>query len=163
MLTSNSMQQEMCKATLATTLFSMSVFGALRQNWMRPTFAFSMRVGPPAAFLAPCAKTIPSTSSVSSTVPPTCLTILIVSRSTVVALAASITFSTASTARGASVSEFWEITFELRQVVTASTSRSRCSSVIGCAQIFKMCSHSSAANMKASAIDVGCNPLTSNW
>lgn len=46
-----------------------SVFGGEMQNWMRPIFAFSMRFGP-LMLQDFCVNTIPSMSSVSSTVPP---------------------------------------------------------------------------------------------
>ncbi len=52
-------------------LFSMSDLGGEMQNWMRPILAFSMRVGPPAALAAFWSNTMPSTISLSSTVPPT--------------------------------------------------------------------------------------------
>mmetsp|Transcript_5528 Transcript_5528/g.16299 ORF Transcript_5528/g.16299 Transcript_5528/m.16299 type:complete len:201 (+) Transcript_5528:378-980(+) len=141
----------------------MSVLGAERQNWISPILARSMRVGPPAAFLAPCAKTMPLTSSVSSTVPPTCFTIFIVFKSTVVAVTASTTLRTASTASGASLSEFCEITLDERHVVTASTSRSRSPSLTGCAHSLRISSHAFAASTNASAIEVGWSPLTRSW
>ena len=59
-----------------------SGFGALSWNWMIPIFAFSIRVGPPAATTTFWFNTTPSTSSVSSIVPPTFLTIRMSRRST---------------------------------------------------------------------------------
>ena len=83
--------------------------------------------------------------------------------STVVAKVVSMTLRTASTASGARVSEFWEITLDERHVLTASTSLSRSLSVIGCAQDCRIESHVLAASTNASAIEVGCSPLTSSW
>ena len=68
---------------------------------MSPILAFSMRVGPPAFLMTLWFKTNPSTSSVSSMVPPTFFTIRISLRSTFSAVAGLITRMTASTAMGA--------------------------------------------------------------
>lgn len=65
-------------------------------------------------------KTIPSTSSVSSMVPPNFLTILMSFKSTFVAVRGSIILSTASTAIGESSSVLVDTTFELREVFTHS-------------------------------------------
>mmetsp|Transcript_126993 Transcript_126993/g.308723 ORF Transcript_126993/g.308723 Transcript_126993/m.308723 type:complete len:255 (+) Transcript_126993:580-1344(+) len=95
--------------SLTTTLFSMSVLGALRQNWISPILGASMRWMPPER-AKPFPKHNPSIISVSSIVPPTRVTILTSSRSTLIAVAGSITFSTASTASGANSSAYCEMT-----------------------------------------------------
>ena len=64
-------------------------------------FAFYILVGPPAAVLGlHLSKTRPSTSYVSSIVPPNFLTIRISFKSTFVAVFGSMTFITALTAKG---------------------------------------------------------------
>ncbi len=107
------------------------VLGAESWNCMRPILAFSTLVGPPAVWTAFLANTKPSTSSVSSIVPPSffticfyiirswcqcinslnlafyhigfrsCLDTFISFKSTFVAVLGSITRRTASTASGA--------------------------------------------------------------
>ena len=74
---------------------------------MIPIFAFSIRVGPPAAVTTFWFKTTPSTSSVSSIVPPTFFTIRMSRRSTFddVGVTRRVT---ADTAIGANVDEYWE-------------------------------------------------------
>mmetsp|Transcript_17327 Transcript_17327/g.52737 ORF Transcript_17327/g.52737 Transcript_17327/m.52737 type:complete len:263 (-) Transcript_17327:19-807(-) len=143
----------------------MSVLGAERQNWISAIFAFSTRVGPPAAFFAPWPKTMPFTNSVSSTVPPTCLTILMSFKSTVVSpcVASPKIDSTASTAIGANVSEFCDTTFDDRHVVTASTRVDRSLRSTGSDDACKIVSASFSASTKASAMDVGCMPFASSW
>mmetsp|Transcript_50773 Transcript_50773/g.140652 ORF Transcript_50773/g.140652 Transcript_50773/m.140652 type:complete len:224 (-) Transcript_50773:635-1306(-) len=81
-LRSSRRMRSMAAYSETTTLFSMSVLGAERQNWMRPTLAFSTRVMAPATWEAFLLKTRPFTSSVSSVVPPRALTTLILLRST---------------------------------------------------------------------------------
>ena len=69
--------------------------------------AFSILVGPPAVTTTVWLRTTPSTSSVSSMVPPTFLTTRISRRSTFddVGVTRRVT---AATAMGASVEEYWE-------------------------------------------------------
>ena len=83
----------------------MSVLGGDTQNWMNPILAFSTFLGP-LMLAAFCSNTIPSTSSVSSTVPPIFLMIFMSLRLTLFSLEGSITFSTASTAMGLSSALF---------------------------------------------------------
>mmetsp|Transcript_82216 Transcript_82216/g.233071 ORF Transcript_82216/g.233071 Transcript_82216/m.233071 type:complete len:281 (-) Transcript_82216:7-849(-) len=108
-------------------LLSMSVLGADRQNWMSPIRAFATRVGPPAALDTFWVSTRPSTSSVSSVVPPSFFTSRMSLRSTFVAVFGSMILSTASTAIGASSSEFCETTFEFSAVAALRRSWSRSS------------------------------------
>lgn len=84
-----------------------SGLGALNWNCMIAIFAFSIRVGPPAAMTTFWLSTTPSTSSVSSMVPPTFLTTRMSRRSTVddVGVTRRVT---AATAIGANVEEYWE-------------------------------------------------------
>lgn len=67
-----------------------------------------MRVGPPEFLTTFWVSTNPSINSVSSIVPPTFLTIRISFKSTLVAVAGSITRNTASTAIGARRPEYCE-------------------------------------------------------
>mmetsp|Transcript_35888 Transcript_35888/g.89420 ORF Transcript_35888/g.89420 Transcript_35888/m.89420 type:complete len:233 (+) Transcript_35888:1248-1946(+) len=84
---------------------------------MRPTFASLTKLRPPAERTTfCCVNTSPSTSSVSSTVPPSFLTTRMSFRSTLSGLAGSKAFMTASTAIGASCAAFWLTTFELSDV-----------------------------------------------
>mmetsp|Transcript_82834 Transcript_82834/g.234704 ORF Transcript_82834/g.234704 Transcript_82834/m.234704 type:complete len:205 (+) Transcript_82834:960-1574(+) len=142
-------------------LLSMSVFGAERQNWMSPTLAFSTRLGPPAARATFCVSTRPSTSSVSSVVPPSFFTIRMSWRSTFVAVSGSMTFSTASTAMGASCSEFCATTFEFNEVWALCRSWSLFSSSTGTATEFRISSAFSAACRKASVMACGWIPFDS--
>ena len=103
----------------------MSVLGAERQNWMRPILALATLPGPPAEWRARWVKTRPSTSEVSSMVPPSFLTTAMSFRSTLVAVAGSMTLRMASTASGARMSLLLEMTFELSEVVAALISSSR--------------------------------------
>ncbi len=76
-------------------------------------------MGPPLAELGlHLSKTIPSTSSVSSIVPPSFFTSLMSFKSTFVAVWGSMILSTASTAIGESSSVLAETTFELNEVFT---------------------------------------------
>lgn len=84
-----------------------SGFGALSWNWMIPIFAFSIRVGPPAALTTVWLRTTPSTSSVSSIVPPTFLTTRMSRRSTLEDVGVTRRV-TADTAIGARVEEYWD-------------------------------------------------------
>lgn len=73
-------------------LFSISVLGELRQNWIKAILAFFMEVGPLADFAGFSeGKTRPSTKLVSSIVPPNFLTTLMSFKSTLVAVLGSIT------------------------------------------------------------------------
>mmetsp|Transcript_7573 Transcript_7573/g.11510 ORF Transcript_7573/g.11510 Transcript_7573/m.11510 type:complete len:222 (-) Transcript_7573:98-763(-) len=123
-----------------------------------------MRVGPPAVFLAPFSSTTPRTSSESSTVPPTCLTMRTSLRSTLVACMGSSPSrpSTASTAMGASVSEFWETTLEDRQVVTASSRAGFWFRSTGCAMDRRISEDFVRAAMKASVMAMGWMPFSSS-
>mmetsp|Transcript_60707 Transcript_60707/g.167918 ORF Transcript_60707/g.167918 Transcript_60707/m.167918 type:complete len:236 (-) Transcript_60707:13-720(-) len=143
-------------------LLSMSVLGADRQNWINPTFAFSTRRGPPATFETRCVSTRPSTSSVSSVVPPNFFTSRMSFKSTLVAVFASMTFSTASTAMGASSSEFWETTLELREVIALCSSWSRLPRSTGTDMLARTSSAFSAAIRKDSVIICGWMPLESS-
>eukprot|EP00965_Chrysotila_dentata_P142396 4707695-Pleurochrysis_carterae.AAC.1 len=103
----------------------MSVLGAERQNWMSAILALGTRVGPEAACDAFWVKTMPRTSSVSSMVPPSFLTTAMSRRSTLVAVAGSMTAVRASTASGARSEALFEITLELSEVEAALTSVAR--------------------------------------
>mmetsp|Transcript_5125 Transcript_5125/g.13160 ORF Transcript_5125/g.13160 Transcript_5125/m.13160 type:complete len:250 (+) Transcript_5125:495-1244(+) len=119
-LRSSRRMRSMAAYSDTTTLFSMSVFGAERQNWMRPILAFSTRLGAPETLLLFFLKTSPSTSSVSSTVPPTCWTTRMFSLiSTLLAVSGLITRSVASTAIGERICESPLTTLELSEVVAA--------------------------------------------
>jgi hypothetical protein len=88
--------------------------GGERQNCIKAIFALVMRVGPPAECAVPCGKTRPLTSSVSSIVPPSLLTTLMLLKSTSVAVAGSITSKTALTAMGAKRGAFCDTTWMAR-------------------------------------------------
>ena len=92
---------------------------------MRPILALATLPGPPAECRARWVKTRPSTSEVSSMVPPSFLTTAMSFRSTLVAVAGSMTLRMASTASGARMSLLLEMTFELSEVVAALISSSR--------------------------------------
>ena len=82
-----------------------SGLGLLNWNWINPIRAFSIRVGPPAFVMTLWFNANPSTSSVSSIVPPTFRTIRISRRSTLEE--AEVTRRvTADTAMGARVDEY---------------------------------------------------------
>mmetsp|Transcript_27861 Transcript_27861/g.66341 ORF Transcript_27861/g.66341 Transcript_27861/m.66341 type:complete len:277 (-) Transcript_27861:149-979(-) len=139
----------------------MSVLGAERQNWMSATLALATWLGPPAVLVEPLSKTRPGTSSVSSTVPPSCSTILMSLRSTFTAPAGSGPSipRTLSTAIGARRSLFWLTTLLLRHVRTASTSRPRSARSTGSAADRSSRVHSSAALWNDPATMAGCIPL----
>mmetsp|Transcript_79180 Transcript_79180/g.221984 ORF Transcript_79180/g.221984 Transcript_79180/m.221984 type:complete len:266 (-) Transcript_79180:29-826(-) len=140
-------------------LLSMSVFGAERQNWMRPTFAFSTRRGPPATLETRCVNTRPSTNSVSSVVPPSFFTSRISFKSTLFAVFASMTLSTASTAMGPKSSAFWDTTLELRDVMALWRSCSRFPRSTGMDMFVRTSSAFSAAIKNDSVIICGWMPL----
>ena len=79
---------------------------------MSPIFAFSTRVGPPPATTTFWFKTTPSTSSVSSIVPPTFFTIRTSLRSTFDDVEVAIRV-TASTAIGARVDEYCDTIYQV--------------------------------------------------
>lgn len=84
-----------------------SGLGALNWNWIMAILAFSIRVGPPAAMTTFWFRTTPSTSSVSSMVPPTFLTTRMSRRSTFDEVGVTRRV-TAATAMGARVEEYCE-------------------------------------------------------
>jgi hypothetical protein len=84
-----------------------SGFGALSWNWMMAILAFSIRVGPPADTTTFWLRTTPSTSSVSSIVPPTFLTTRTSWRSTFDEVGVT-SRKTAATAIGDNVDEYCE-------------------------------------------------------
>lgn len=91
------------------TWLSMSVLGGDTWNWMSPILAFSTLLTFPAAL---CDRTRPSTSSVSSMVPPSFLMILMSFKLTLTSsLVGSTTFRTASTAMGDSSELFCDTTY----------------------------------------------------
>mmetsp|Transcript_99085 Transcript_99085/g.308769 ORF Transcript_99085/g.308769 Transcript_99085/m.308769 type:complete len:205 (+) Transcript_99085:883-1497(+) len=140
-------------------LLSMSVFGADKQNWISPILAFSILVGPPATLATFCVSTRPSTSSVSSVVPPNFRTRRMSWRSTFVAVVGSMTFSTASTAIVASCSELCETTLEFREVCALWRSWSRLLRSTGREASVRTSSALSAACWKASVMVCGWMPL----
>mmetsp|Transcript_92562 Transcript_92562/g.239017 ORF Transcript_92562/g.239017 Transcript_92562/m.239017 type:complete len:232 (+) Transcript_92562:952-1647(+) len=144
-------------------LLSMSVLGADKQNWMRPIFASATRRGPLAFFAIFCVSTSPSTSSVSSVVPPIFLTIRMSFRSTLVAVFGSMTLSTASTAIGASRSALCETTLEFSDVLALCSSWSRFDSSTGMEMLSRTSSALSDAMRKASVIVCGWMPLFSSF
>mmetsp|Transcript_16168 Transcript_16168/g.39095 ORF Transcript_16168/g.39095 Transcript_16168/m.39095 type:complete len:243 (+) Transcript_16168:1121-1849(+) len=142
----------------------MSVFGGDRQNWISPIFAFCTREGPPAVFTTFWVITSPSISSQSSMVPPSLLATLISLRSTLSCLALSVTsLRTASTARGASISEFWATTLELRDVTALCTNESRSSRSTGLDISVRISSDFSAALKKPWVIFCGCSPFSRSF
>mmetsp|Transcript_46781 Transcript_46781/g.106181 ORF Transcript_46781/g.106181 Transcript_46781/m.106181 type:complete len:261 (-) Transcript_46781:51-833(-) len=140
-------------------LLSMSVFGAERQNWISPILAFWTLEGPPATRETFCVSTRPSTSSVSSVVPPSFFTSLTSFKSTFVAVAGSITFSTASTAMAASSAELCDTTLEFKEVCALWMSCSRLVSSTGSATEVRISSAFSAASRKASVMVCGWMPF----
>jgi hypothetical protein len=82
-----------------------SGLGELSWNWINPILAFSIRVGPPALAMTPWLSARPSTSSVSSMVPPTFFTIRMSRRSTLEEVGVTRRV-TAETAMGARVEEY---------------------------------------------------------
>ena len=141
---------------------SMSVFGADRQNCTSPILAFAILVGPPAACDAFCAKTNPSTSSVSSIVPPIFLTTLMSRRSQLTAVAGSMILRIASTASGARRPALFEITFELSEVDAARISCSRSARSTGTDIACRISSDFFAAIRNDSEITVGWIPFSSS-
>ena len=146
-----------------TTEFSRSVFGAVRQNWMRPILALVMRTGPRAVWDARLLKTRPFTSSVSSMVPPWAFTTLILFKSTFSASGESMTASTASTASGASFSEYCDTTLDDKDVVAASTSTDLSSRLTGMAMPVRISSALLTHSWNASVIAVGWMPFSSRF
>mmetsp|Transcript_32802 Transcript_32802/g.76615 ORF Transcript_32802/g.76615 Transcript_32802/m.76615 type:complete len:247 (-) Transcript_32802:139-879(-) len=144
-----------------TTEFSISVLGGERQNWTTAIFALGMRMGPPAAFEIFCEKTSPWINSVSSTVPPSFWTTLMLLRSALVSVAGSAMLMTASTARGASRLEFCDTTFEHSDVVVHFTSVSLSEKSTGIAMLRMISSALLLASWKASEIWLGCRPRVS--
>ena len=106
-----------------STLFDALLDGKI-WNWMTGILAFSMRVGPLAAWLTFLSKTRPFTSSVSSTMPPRFFTILTSQRSTMSSLAASMMKRTALAVRGVRSMEYWLTTLLLREVLADFTRES---------------------------------------
>mmetsp|Transcript_22440 Transcript_22440/g.56634 ORF Transcript_22440/g.56634 Transcript_22440/m.56634 type:complete len:296 (+) Transcript_22440:1040-1927(+) len=145
-----------------TTEFSMSVLGGERQNWMTAILAFVMRMGPPAALETFCEKTRPWMSSVSSTVPPSFCTTLMLLRSALLSVAGSAMLKTASTARGASRLEFCDTTLEQSDVVVHLMSVSLSAKSTGIAMLRMISSALVLASWKASEIWLGCSPRVSS-
>mmetsp|Transcript_41360 Transcript_41360/g.113800 ORF Transcript_41360/g.113800 Transcript_41360/m.113800 type:complete len:315 (+) Transcript_41360:1237-2181(+) len=139
----------------------MSVLGAERQNWINPILASFTLVGPPAACATFWVKTKPGTSSVSSIVPPSFFTTAMSRRSTLVAVAGSMTASIASTASGASSPELFEMTFELSEVEAALMSSSRLARSSGTDMFSRISSDLRAARRKPSEMTVGWMPFLS--
>mmetsp|Transcript_7141 Transcript_7141/g.12308 ORF Transcript_7141/g.12308 Transcript_7141/m.12308 type:complete len:228 (+) Transcript_7141:1394-2077(+) len=129
---------------------------------MSAILAFSMRMGPPAAFDAFWSKTRPSISVLSSMVPPVLLITRISRRSSMWGRAGSMTCVTASTAIGDSRLEYWETTLLLRDVVAALNRDSRSSRSTGMATDSRIFNDFCAALSKASEITVGCTPRSSS-
>lgn len=153
-----------------------SGFGALSWNWIMAIFAFSMRVGPPAATMTFWCKTTPSMSSVSSMVPPTFFTMRMSLRSTLDEVGVT-SRVTAATAIGAKVEEYWDTIFfeheshcdtvvgwfkrtlEFKEVLAA---RSRLGLSLRSTGVDISVRYSTAfteALRKASAMMVGCMPF----
>mmetsp|Transcript_5574 Transcript_5574/g.18892 ORF Transcript_5574/g.18892 Transcript_5574/m.18892 type:complete len:266 (-) Transcript_5574:7-804(-) len=141
----------------------MSVLGGDRQNWMSPILAWGTRVGPPAALTACWVNTRPSTSSVSSIVPPTFFTMATSRRSTLVEVAGSITRRMASTAMGASTAAFCETTLELSEVLATLMSSSRSVRLTGTEMSLINSSDFFSAVRKASEMTVGCTPFSRSF
>jgi hypothetical protein len=138
-----------------------SGFGGESWNWIKPILAFSILVGPPAFLMTGWLRTNPSTSSVSSIVPPTFFTIRISFKSTFSAVAGTITLITASTAIGANNDEYWETILELRDVEAARRSEALSVRVIFVAISERCSTPFAAAFWKASAMIVGWIPIKS--
>lgn len=173
--------------TNITTMFRLtSVLGGDKQNWIRPILAFSTRL---ALLLATLwVRTRPSTSSQSSMVPlktrsdnkplkhklltkvkpqvdwthPSFLMILTSWRSTLVAVAGSITRMTASTLMGASRLEYCDTTLEHRDVVALLSSVSRSLSCTGWLMVVSTSTPLSTAFWKDSEMMVGWMPARHN-
>mmetsp|Transcript_26718 Transcript_26718/g.52117 ORF Transcript_26718/g.52117 Transcript_26718/m.52117 type:complete len:205 (+) Transcript_26718:863-1477(+) len=142
-----------------TTEFSMSVLGGERQNWITAILALGMRMGPPAALEIFCEKTSPWISSVSSTVPPSFCTTLMLLRSAFVSVAGSAMLMTASTARGAKRLEFCDTTLEHSEVVVHLISVSLSAKSTGMDMPRMISSAFRFASWKASEIWLGWRPL----
>mmetsp|Transcript_30521 Transcript_30521/g.67077 ORF Transcript_30521/g.67077 Transcript_30521/m.67077 type:complete len:250 (+) Transcript_30521:175-924(+) len=128
---------------------------------MRAILALGTWDGPPALLVLPLLKTSPSTSSVSSIVPPICSTMRMSRRSTLVAASRPSPRRprTESTAMGARRSEFCETTLDDRQVLTADISASRLLRSTGRLISVMAAVAMSAAFMKLDAMAVGWMPL----
>lgn len=96
-----------------------SGLGGLSWNWIRPILAFSILRGPPALLITGWVRTNPSTSSLSSIVPPTFLIIRMFLRSTLSADFMSIVFITELTAMGPSRFEYCDTILEESDVLAA--------------------------------------------
>lgn len=96
-----------------------SGFGGLSWNWIRPILAFSILTGPLAPLRTGWVRTRPSTSSLSSIVPPTFLTTRMFLRSTLSAVLMSIVLVTALTAMGPRRFEYCETILDEREVLAA--------------------------------------------
>mmetsp|Transcript_35204 Transcript_35204/g.56839 ORF Transcript_35204/g.56839 Transcript_35204/m.56839 type:complete len:204 (+) Transcript_35204:919-1530(+) len=145
------------------TEFSISVLGADKQNWIKPILQSCILVGPPAVLTHPWSRTSPlSTSSVSSRVPPIFFTSLISCKSTLVPdLMSSQTPSTASTAMGASWSEYPPMTLEFSEVEAALIRLFRSLRSTGIAAFLRMSTDMTAAFCHALDMTLGCNPRDS--
>merc|ERR1719318_446276 len=148
----------MAEKSDTTTWLSMSVLGGETQNWMNPILAFSHFLGP-LILAAFCSNTNPSTSSVSSTVPPGFLIILISLRLTLFSLTGSTILRTASTAMGESSALFWDTTLEQREVLAAFRRDSLSERSSGVAIAVKISTDFTAAFWKLSEMVVGWIPL----
>ena len=101
------------------TYYSTSVFGALRQNYIKATLGLLILPGPPAACeILLFVKISPSIISVSSIVPLTLFEILMSLKSTLSVIDGSTILRTASTAIGAKMSEFPLTTLLDKEVLT---------------------------------------------
>ena len=143
----------------------MSGFGLLSWNWHTAILAFSTRDGPPLDVTTFCSSTRPSTSSVSSIVPPTFFTMRISRRSTdsPSPFFGSTIRSTLSTAIGAKTDEYCETTLELRDVVAARNRLSRSFKFTGVEISFRYSTALVAACWNDSAMTVGCMPFVKSF
>lgn len=109
-----------------------------------------------------CVKTRPSTSSLSSIVPPTFLTMRMFLRSTLSAVLMSIVLVTALTAMGPRRFEYWETILEERDVLAAWSRAAVSVRAIGCDMSWRTCTAAAAALWNDSEMTAGWMPLDSN-
>mmetsp|Transcript_23828 Transcript_23828/g.34820 ORF Transcript_23828/g.34820 Transcript_23828/m.34820 type:complete len:292 (-) Transcript_23828:52-927(-) len=150
--------RSICSYSETTTVLSMSVFGAERQNWMSMTLALSTFLILPQMLLL---RTSPSTISLSSTVPPRRSTTRTSFKSTLL-FSKSATLSTESTAIGARMSAFWYTILDEREMVAAWIRESRSLRSTGMAMSRRISLALASALTKQSAMMVGCTPFSSS-
>ncbi len=139
-----------------------SGLGGLSWNWIRPILALSIRIGPPALLSTDWVRTRPSTSSLSSMVPPTFLIIRMFFRSTLSAVLRSMVLVTELTAMGPSRFEYWETILDESDVFAAWRRADVSEREMGWDMSCRTSTAAAAALWNASEMTEGWMPLDSN-